>query len=63
MSNLHAAVEERQRAVRLVDADSHLCEAFLHDGLIRRERLVVDHSLQLEILGQPQLQLLAVRAV
>ena len=62
-ANLYTTVEEGHGAVRLVHDESHLCEAFLHDSGFRREGLVVDHGLQLEVTGQPQLQLLAVCAV
>ena len=54
---------EPQRAVLLADADSHLAEAALLDGRLRLEGLLVDHGSQLLVLGQPELQLLAVGAV
>ena len=54
---------EPQRAVLLADADSHLAEVALLDGRLRLEGLLVDHGSQLLVLGQPELQLLAVASV
>ena len=40
-----------------------MCETFVVDGFVGCELLAVDHGFQPEVMGQPQLKLLAVRAV
>ena len=58
-----ATVVEGQYAVGLTDAQGHLGEATLHNGIRRDKRLVIDNRLQFAVAGQPELQSFAVRAV
>ena len=62
-TNIQTAIVEGQHAIGLIQYHSHLVEAVLADGSVALEGLVVDHSLQLEVAGKPQLQLLSVGAV
>ena len=60
---LHTAVEEGHEAILLVQGHGHLSEATPGNRRVRNKLLLVDHSLQFVVLGQPQLQFLSVGAV
>ena len=62
-TNIQTAIVEGQHAIGLIQYHSHLVEAVLADGSVALEGLVVNHGLQLEVAGKPQLQFLSVGAV